>query len=81
MPATTQSPVNLRMRFTNPEFAHWFNLGLIWYRAGEMEGELTDEYFIDNVCRIVKKRTPSEDIPSHVGFYLGMFAGKLEENK
>ncbi len=61
----------------DPEFAHWYGLGVFWAMYGDEQGNgpYDDRYLIDNISRNIQaSRYNSLSSPwfASVGFYLGM---------
>jgi hypothetical protein len=64
----------------DPEFAHYYGLGVYWAMYGDEQGNgpKTDQYLIDNIIRnLCFGRYDRPDAPglAQLGFYLGMVHG------
>jgi hypothetical protein len=79
---TRKLSVEALLHIHNPQFKHWYELGVWWAMYGDEQGKgvYEDTYLIDNIERgIVQGRysdLASEDFP-HLGFYLGMIHGGI----
>jgi hypothetical protein len=64
----------------DPEFAHWYELGVFWAMYGDYQGNgpYDDRYLIENVSRNIQaSRYDNLSSPwfTSLGFYLGMLHG------
>ena len=68
------------MNIDDPEFAHWYGLGVWWAMYGDDQGNgpYDDYYLIENISRNLQAgRYDSLSSPwfAHAGFYFGMLHG------
>lgn len=66
----------------DPEFAHWYGLGVFWAMYGDQQGNglYCDAYIIDTIQHGVSSGWYGDRMSSwfaHVGFYLGMLHGGM----
>ncbi len=66
----------------DPEFAHWYGLGVWWAMYGDEQGHgpYEDTYLIENISRNLyagRYDRPSSPWFTSVGFYLGMVHGGI----
>jgi len=64
----------------DPEFAHWYELGMWWAMYGDEQGHgpYADTYLIENISRNLyagQYDHPSSPWFTSIGFYLGMVHG------
>lgn len=80
IPVSRSFSVQPLVEINDPEFAHWYELGVFWAMYGDYQGNgpYEDRYLIENVSRnLWAGRYDSTSSPwfSSVGFYLGMLHG------
>ncbi len=83
---TRKRQVEALLDIENPEFGHWYELGVWWALNGVQQGKghYEDTYLIDNVERGLTRgyyREPGSPEFHHFGFYLGMIHGGYLNSK
>ncbi len=82
IPVSRSFSVQPLVEIYDPEFAHWYELGVFWAMYGDYQGNgpYDDRYLIDNISRNIQAGRFS-DLSSpwfaHAGFYFGMLHGGL----
>lgn len=77
---TRSLTVPVLLDVNDPEFAHWYELGVFWALYGDEQGKgpYEDRYLIDNISRNIQAgrydRFPSPWLSS-AGFYFGVLHG------
>ncbi len=84
IPVTRSFSVRPLVEINDPDFAHWYELGVFWAMYGDYQGNgpYEDRYLIENISRNLaagRYDSISSSWFSSVGFYLGMLHGGMLE--